>query len=128
MAAELLFNKFGTISNDEIKTLLRFCTEDVSFQFSDVFYKQTNGVTMGSSLAPILAEIHLSNFENKNIFIDISLKQFFYYRYVDDIFMIISENVSEIKLLNYLNSLDPYLKFTMEAEIQDKLKFFRHFN
>ena len=69
---------------------------------------------MGSSLAPILAEIYLSNFENKNIFIDISLKQFFYYRYVDDIFMIIPADVSEIKLLNYLNSLDPYLKFTME--------------
>ena len=32
---------------------------------------------MGSPLAPILAEIYLSNFENKNIFIDISLKKCF---------------------------------------------------
>ena len=32
---------------------------------------------MGSPLAPILAEIYLSNFENKNIIIDISLKEFF---------------------------------------------------
>ena len=76
MASELLLNKFGTISKDEIKKLLRFCTEDVSFQFGDVFYKQRNGVTMGASLAPILAEIYLSNFKNKIIFIDIPLKSF----------------------------------------------------
>ena len=31
MAAELLLNKFGTISKDEIKKLLKFCTEDVHF-------------------------------------------------------------------------------------------------
>ena len=31
---------------------------------------------MGSPLASILAEIYLSNFENKYIFIDISLKIF----------------------------------------------------
>ena len=54
----------------------KFCTEDVSFQFGAVIYKQRNGVTMGSPLAPILAELYLSNFENKNIFIDISLKEF----------------------------------------------------
>ena len=29
-----------------------------------------------SPLAPILAQIYLSNFENKNIFIDISTKEF----------------------------------------------------
>ena len=108
MAAELLLNKFGTISKDEIKKLLRFCREDVSFQFGNVFYKHKNGVTMGSSLAPILAEIYLSNFENKNIFIDIPLKKFVYYRYVDDIFMIILSDISEKVCLNYLNSLDTF--------------------
>ena len=32
---------------------------------------------MGSPLAHILAKIYLSNFENKNIFIEISIKEFF---------------------------------------------------
>ena len=31
--------------------------------------------------------------------------------------------MSETKLLNYLNSLDPYLKFTMETKVQEKLNF-----
>ena len=76
MAAELLLNKFGTISKDEIKKLLRFCTEDVSFQFGDVFYKQKNGVTMGSSLAPILAEIYYQILKTK-IFSSIFLSKSF---------------------------------------------------
>ena len=36
IAAELLLNKFETISKDEIKRLLKFCTEYVSFQFGAV--------------------------------------------------------------------------------------------
>ena len=101
-----------------------FCFEDLtSLRLYTNYCTLINGVTMGSSLAPILAEIYLSNFENKNIFIDIPLKKFFYYRYVDDIFMIIPSNISEKVFLNYLNSLDPFLKFTMETETQNKLNF-----
>ena len=65
---------------------------------------------MGSSLAPIWAEIYLSNFENKNIFIDIPLKKFFYYRYVDDIFMIIPSNISEKSMFELLKLSWPFLK------------------
>ena len=94
------------------------------FPFSLVtYYKQTNGVTMGSSLAPILAEIYLSHFENKNIFIDIPSNYLFYFRYVDDIFMIILSDIPEIKFLNYLNILDSHLKFNMELESQNQLNF-----
>ena len=37
--------------------------------------------------------------------------------------MIIPSNIFDIECLNYLNSLDPVLKFTMESEIQIKLNF-----
>ena len=58
MVAKLLLNKFGTFSKDEIDKLLKFCTEDFSFQFGAVFYIQRNVVTIGSPLAPLLAEIY----------------------------------------------------------------------
>ena len=45
MAAELLLNKFETISKDEIKKL-KFCTQDVSFQFGAVLYKHRNEVRL----------------------------------------------------------------------------------
>ena len=59
----------------------------------------------------------------KKYLLDISLNKFFYYRYVDDIFLVIPADVSKMELLNYLNSLDPHLKFTMKTEIQEKLHF-----
>ena len=93
MVAELLLNKFGTISKNKIKQLLKFSTENVLFQFGAVFYKQRNEVLMASPLAFIIAEIYLFNFENKNIFIDILTKECFYYRYVHYIFMIISADI-----------------------------------
>ena len=37
--------------------------------------------------------------------------------------MIIPSDISEPKFLNYLNSLDPHVKFTMENEMQEKLNF-----
>ena len=37
--------------------------------------------------------------------------------------MIIPANISETNFIKYLNSIDPYLKFTMENEIQEKLNF-----
>jgi hypothetical protein len=37
--------------------------------------------------------------------------------------MIMPADIPETTLLNYLNSLDPHLKFTMETEIQEKLNF-----
>ena len=37
--------------------------------------------------------------------------------------MIIPSDISETKFLNYLNSLDPHLKFTMEKEMQETLNF-----
>ena len=35
--------------------------------------------------------------------------------------MIILANITETKFLNYLNSLNPHLKFIMETEMQGKL-------
>lgn len=67
--------------------------------------------------------MYLSNFTNKNIFIDIPLQKCFYYRYVDDIFMIISSDIPETTLISYLNFFGPHLKFTMETEIQITLNF-----
>ena len=57
------------------------------------------------------------------IFFEISLKEFFYYRYVDDMFMIVPADMSETRFLNYLNSLDSHLKFTLENEMKTKLNF-----
>ena len=60
---------------------------------------------MGSPLAPILAEINLSNFENKNIIFGISLKELFYYRYVEDIYIYIYIYNLYMSYLEFVNRL-----------------------
>ena len=58
-----------------------------------------NGVAMGSPLAPALAEIFLTKIENDFINNPFNpLKILFYYRFVDDIFVILPEDENEKEL------------------------------
>ena len=69
--------------------LFEFCTKNITFKFGDLFYKQMNGVAMGSPLAPALAEVFLTKIENAFINNPSNpLKILFYYRFVDDNFVI----------------------------------------
>ena len=56
-----------------------------AFSFDNVLYEQCDGVSMGSSLGPVLANIILTEFENVIVkpLIETSVLKF-YCRYVDD--------------------------------------------
>ena len=57
--------------------------------FNNKFYKQIDGVAMGSPLGPALANIFMCSFENKWLKdCPHSLKPVFYRRYVNDIFVL----------------------------------------
>ena len=45
------------LSATELKTLLRFATAQTHFLCKGSFYDQVDGVSMGSSLAPVLASL-----------------------------------------------------------------------
>ena len=64
-----------------------------------------NGVAMGSPLAPALVEVFLTKFENDFInHPSTPIKILFYYRFVDDIFVILPEVEDEIELLIKFNT------------------------
>ena len=55
-----------------------------------------NGIAMGSSLAPALAEVFFTKIKNEFIINSSNpLGILFYYRCADDIFVIVPENVDE---------------------------------
>ena len=78
-------------------------------------YEQTDGVSMGGSLGPVLANIIMTECEkvivNQLIENDI-LK--FYIRYFDDTLLVLGKKVID-KVLNKFNSFNKKLKLTVDT-------------
>ena len=95
------------------KLILGTCTK-TAFSFNNVIYEQKDGVSIGSSLGPVMANIIMTELENKVIkplINDGTLK--FYSRYVDDTLLVVKpQDVSRIHKL--LSSFDKNLKFTVD--------------
>ena len=78
---------------------------------------------MGSPVAPILAHLYMSELED-NIKNFKGKKPLIFYRYVDDIFMILHGTQREIILfVNFMNKLEHSIKFTIEMQTDNKLPF-----
>ena len=83
-------------------------TKKSFFIFNSKFYKQIDGVAMGSLLGPTLANIFMCSFESKWLKdCPNCLKSVFYMQYVDDIFVLFKE---------YLSSQHPNINFSLEKE------------
>ena len=97
------------VDKETFKELLKLCTCNVLMQTHDGFYRQTDGLAMGSPPAPLLANGWLSTFDPR-IKEDAKL----YDRYMDDILMEIHTAKVEEKL-GSINTLNPSLKLTIES-------------
>ena len=78
-------------------------------------YKQTDGVTMGGSPGPILANIIMTECEKAivNQLIENNIVKF-YIRYVDDTLLVLREKDIDI-VLNRFNSFNKKLQFTVDT-------------
>ena len=92
-------------------------TLDSFFIFDGKYYKQNDGVAMGSPLAPILTNVFLCHFEEQWMSdCPIHYKPISYRRYVDNTFLLFSSELHVTKFLNYMNSKHRNIKFTVERE------------
>jgi uncharacterized protein (UPF0335 family) len=103
--------------------LLDCCLNNSYFQEKDTFYSQIDGLPMGSSLSPVIANIYMEWFESQAI--DKALiKPKLWLRYLDDTFIISNGNDNDLQaFLDHMNNLAPTIKFTMEKEENNKLPF-----
>ena len=93
---------------------LEILMDSLYFKFNSTFYKQINGLPMGLSISPIIADLVLQDIEED--FLSKYKKSITcYFRYVDDSFIIIIKNKLPL-LVKYLNSVHSRLKFTVEKE------------
>ena len=112
-----------TLTKRTLKTLLLDCATKTAFSFDNIFYEQIDGVSMGSFLAPVLANIILTEFEKVivNDLINTGIIAF-YRRYVDDTLVVIKPKDIPF-VLNKFNSFDKNLKFTVDNFENGKIHF-----
>ena len=111
------------LSATELKTLLCFATAQTHFLFKGSFYDQVDGVSMGSPLAPVLANLFMGHNEKDWIENYKGSKILFYQRYVNDTFCVFEREQDAVSFYNYINSQHPNIRFTMEREVDNKLAF-----
>ena len=98
----------------KLRELLVLCTKNVQFVFNGSFYRQVDGVAMGSPLVPILAGIFLSHIENR---LNDTIKDtYFYVKYVDDTFLLCKSKDHASEHFKFFNSIHPNIKFHPKLE------------
>ena len=106
-----------------IMELVTVCVRKTYFQYGSNFYKPKDGLVMGSSLSPILANVYLEKFEEEAIN-TFDPKPLQFLRYVDDIYIEWPENIRPIEeLQTHFNMKSNVTKFTLEKEKDEGLPF-----
>ena len=103
------------IDKDTFKTLAKIASCDVLLSTHNGFYRQIDGLAMGSPPAPHLANGWLSQFDST-----IKGESKLYFRYMDDILKVEKRGKTDEKLQE-INSLHTSLRFTAECEHQQQL-------
>ena len=113
------------LTPDELIELVKICTDKVLIENENVCFEQSHGAPMGGGLGGILSDIYMEYLEEKIFKI---CKKQKWKRYRDDTLMKWNpEKDGPIsKFVEFLNNIDPYLKFTYEIEKDFKISFFRY--
>ncbi|XP_057293867.1 uncharacterized protein LOC130622418 [Hydractinia symbiolongicarpus] len=121
---EIESNCIDGIPKKDLKHLHTLATTESIFVFNGVYYKQIDGVAMGSPLGPTLVNIFMCHYENiwlKNC--PSEFKPIYYRRYVDDIFVLFESREHVQNFYEYINSRHQNIKFTFEEECDKVLPF-----
>ena len=106
------------------KQLLTPAVKSSCFVFNYIYYRQIDGVAMGSPLGPTFANLFLVYYEHKWLEnCPLQFKPKFYRRYVDDIFLMFDKKDHVKKFLKHMNTRHRNIKFTVEEEQDNKISF-----
>ena len=97
--------------------LIRLCVGTTVFSFNGKFFRQLQGVTMGSPLAPVLACLYMEFFETELLQTIPGPKPTLWLRYIDDVITQWRHSMDEFHaFLDKLNNLESLINFKFEIE------------
>ena len=103
------------LDREDVMALLKVVLNNCVFSFQGKFYKQLHSSAMGSPCSPVVANIYMEYFVKRALGpeLPVSFTINNWLRCVDDVLTIVKKGTRD-SLLNYLNSIDPNIKFTIE--------------
>lgn len=102
--------------------LVSMCIRFGAFVFNDQEYKQHRGLAMGSPLSAVCAALFMEMLEMDD-FIRIIGRGASWFRYMDDILVVVPKETNLENKLRMLNNVHSDIQFTLEEEIDNKLPF-----
>ena len=111
------------VRRKELWELFDFTTSKPNFIFQNVIYGQVDGISMGSPLAPTVANLFVGYNEQKWLAEYSKSAPQIYKRYVDDIFATFNDENEATEFFNYINREHPNIKFTKENNQNGLLPF-----
>ncbi len=111
------------LDRHDMRTLLNMATSDTHFLFNGKLYRQFNGVSMGSPLAPIIADLFMIHLEEQLLpeLFEAGVKA--YKRYVDDTFLLIDDDANIDYITSILNGFHSDIQFTSVLKKYRQLPF-----
>ena len=106
---------------DHITSLLKVCLETTYFTHKGIFYRQIHGAAMGSPISPIVCNLFMEDLEHRAL-TTAPHPPIWWYRYVDDTHTKLKKHHAQ-EFTDFLNSIDPDIKFTTEEEENRSLSF-----
>lgn len=82
------------------------------FNFNNVIYDQIDGVVIGSTLGPVIANIFVGFYENR-LFENVQ-SHTLYYQYIDNTFALFGDEQEMNSFFDQLELWHPSLRFTMK--------------
>ena len=115
--------KVNNLTKESFISLLQLATLDSFFIFDGKYYKQKDGVAMGSPLGPTRAMCFYVISKNNGCLIALLIINIFHIEGMLMIVLLFSSEFHVTKFLNYMNSKHQNIKFTVEREENNSLSF-----
>ncbi len=102
---------------DGLLDLIRLCCSSTVFSFNGKYYRQKQGVAMGSPLAPIVACLYMEYFETEHLLSIRGPQPSFWVRFIDDILLQWAHGIEEFNIfLRKLNNIELLINLKVEWE------------